>query len=205
MVDNKSVGVYTTKKSKNNLRQKQIDNDAKEVEEICSGSMITAVDSLSSIIPDLRYLLSPVIDTGAQIQKQFNEVVLKQVQNSASGCWNTFLYVDGRTHNLHTEKDCAYTLITVPSQVMNKNLPLVNKPMFLFKIGKKEQIMLPLVNNMSFVYNGKFIMHRQAYTPSNNSYSRKFFNMSSYGNEKLFNHLRRTFDRLREEKLRHKL
>ena len=84
-------------------------------------------------------------------------------------------------------------------------MPLINKPMFLFKIGKKEQIMLPLVNNMSFVYNGKFIMHRQAYTPSNNSYSRKFFNLSSYGNEKLFNHLRRTFDRLREEKLRHKL
>ena len=115
---------------------------------------------------------------------------------SSSGCWNAFPYLNGRTENIYSEKDCAYTLITVLSQVVANNIPLCNKPVFLFKVGSKEKIMLPLVNNISFVYNGNFIMHQQALTPIEQSDSPKFFNISSYGNAKIFNHSRRTFERL---------
>ena len=108
--------------------------------------------------------------------------------------------MNGRTENMHCEKYCAYTLITVPSQVVWKNVPLYKQPVFLFQVGTKEQSMLPLVNNISFVYNGNFLMHRQALTPIEHSNSPKFFNISSYGNAKMFNHLRRTFERLGKNK-----
>ena len=195
-VSDKSVGIYTTKNSKSESRQIVINDNAKYVEEMCCDVIVHAVISLSKIIPDLKYLLSPIIDTAEKIQTVLNDFVLQRVKSSSSGCWNAFLYVNGKTDIMHSEKDCAYTLITVPSQEVLKNVPLCNQPVFIFQIGTKEQIMLPLVNNISFVYNGNFIMHRQAFTPLENSNSPKFFNISSYGNAKIFNHLRRTFERL---------
>ena len=77
--------------------------------------------------------------------------------------------------------------------LLEKAIPLCNRLVFLFKIGIKEINMLPLVNNMSFVYNGKFLTHQHAYTPTENDDATKFFNISFYGNEKTCNHLRRTF------------
>ena len=195
-VGDKSVSVYTNKKSKIESRQAVIDGKAEYVEDKCCDVIVHAVLSLSKLIPDLKYLLSPIIDTAEKIQTALNDVVLQKVKGSSSGCWNAFLYVNGRTDNMHSENDCAYTLITVPSQVVSKNIPLCNQPVFLFQVGTKEQIMLPLVNNLSFVYNGNFVMHRQAFTPIKHIHSAKFFNISSYGNAKIFNHLRRTFERL---------
>ena len=61
------------------------------------------------------------------------------------------------------ELDCAYTLITVPNQVINKDITLCNKPLFMFKSSIKDQMMLPLVKNASCVYSGKFVTHRQVY------------------------------------------
>ena len=86
--------------------------------------------------------------------------MLKEVKTNLGGCWNSFLYVDGRTGQLHTERDCTYILITVPKHTIIKNIPLCNNSVFLFKFGESEQIMLPLLSNTSFIYNGKFVTHR---------------------------------------------
>lgn len=85
MDDNKSIGVYNNKRSKINLLQLEINNYAKEVENICSAIMATAINLLSSKIPNLRYLISPVIDTGDQIRKRFYEMVLKLVKTLLVG------------------------------------------------------------------------------------------------------------------------
>ena len=67
--------------------------------------------------------------------------------------------------------------------------------MFSFKVNSKQKNTLPLMNDLSFLYNGNFVTHRQAYEPVNNDDTHKFFNISSYGNGKLFNYLRKTFQR----------
>ena len=53
--------------------------------------------------------------------------------------------------------------------------------------------MLTLSNDLSFIYNDKFVTHRQAYYPEENDLEKPCFNLSSYGNEKMFNYLRRTY------------
>ena len=126
------------------------------------------------------------------MQNKSGNAGLTEVETLSSGCWNVFLYVNGRTNLLHTEKDCAYTFITVPNQSREKNTQLKNKLMFIFKISEEQQLMLPLCNDLSFVYNGKFATHCQACYPDTNDVDKAFFNILSYGNEKLFNHLRRT-------------
>ena len=55
--------------------------------------------------------------------------------------------------------------------------------------------MLPLSNDLSFLYNGKFVTHRQVYYLDEHDLEKLFFNLSSYGNEKIFNHLRRACQR----------
>ena len=195
MVDDSSVGVYTNKNSKNDDKQDTINKKATDVERICSETITKGVNSLSIIIPDLKYLLSPILDTADKIQKKIGKVVLEEVPTTSCGCWNSFLYVNGRTEELHTEQDCAYTLIAVPPQKLNKDIPLSSRPVFLFQLGIKEQLMIPLVTNASIVYNGKFVTHRQAYNPIMNT-GDNYFNLSSYGNQKIFNHLRQTFKRM---------
>ena len=93
------------------------------------------------------------------MQNKSGNAGLTEVETLSSGCWNVFLYVNGRTNLLHTEKDCAYTFITVPNQSREKNTQLKNKLMFIFKISEEQQLMLPLCNDLSFVYNGNFATH----------------------------------------------
>ena len=85
-VSDKSVGIYTTKNSKSESRQIVINDNAKYVEEMCCDVIVHAVLSLSKIIPDLKYLLSPIIDTAEKIQTVLNDVVLQKVKSSSSGC-----------------------------------------------------------------------------------------------------------------------
>ena len=62
-IDGKSVGTYTTKESKVASRQKIIKSKAEIMQEVLSDTVIDAVVSLSTIVPDLKYLLSTIIDT----------------------------------------------------------------------------------------------------------------------------------------------
>ena len=42
--------------------------------------------------------------------------------------------MDGKTNDFHTEKDCAYTGITVPKQVLQGDIPSCDQPKFIVKI-----------------------------------------------------------------------
>ena len=151
------------------------------------------INALSSIISQAKYLISPVLDTAHEIPNKSGNVGLTEVETSSSGCWNAFVYINGRIDLLHTEKDCAYTFITVLQQIREKNTQLKNKLMSIFKLSEEKHILSPLCNYLSFVYNGKFVTHCHAYHPDKNEVDKTAFNISSYSNEKLFNHLRRTF------------
>ena len=41
------------------------------------------------------------------------------------------MYIDGRTEQLHAEQDCAYTLITLPIQIIEADIPLRHNPIFI--------------------------------------------------------------------------
>ena len=97
MVDNKSVGVYSNKKSKVISRKEHISVTASNIETICSEVITKGVNSLSDIVPDIKYLLSPILDTAQKNGKSMGDTVLSEVNTATSGCWNAFLYVDGRT------------------------------------------------------------------------------------------------------------
>ena len=172
-----------------------IDRKSKNIEEMCSTAIRNGMIGLSRILPEINILISPILYTAINIQETKSYAGLSNVKTSDLGCWNTFLYVNGRTEQLHTEHDCAYTYITVPKQIRNEGTPLHNKPLFIFKFSDTQHLVLPLNDNISFAYNGQFITHRQAFMPSMNNNDNLFFNISSYGNEKIFNHLRRTFER----------
>ena len=73
---------------------------------------------------------------------------LTQVKASNLCCWNSFLFVNGRTDKLHTENDCAYTCITVPKQKRSVKTAVKNKPLFIFKLSTKQHLVIPLMNNI---------------------------------------------------------
>ena len=79
--------------------------------------------------------------------------------------------------------------------VTNKHM---NKPMFLFKFNDENTLMIPLASGVSFVYNGQCITHRQSCVRNDKYTENKFYNISSYANGKLFNHIRKTFSRLKD-------
>ena len=192
-VDGSSVSTYTTKKHRNKTKQECIIQEASYVHERCANQVVEGIRSLSVIIPELKNMLCPIINAAYDMQCKQPIDLLKNEVTSDVGCWNTFLFVEGRTDNFHCEDDCAYTFITVPQQQRRLYFHPQHEPCFLFKINETQTLTLPLHNDLSFIYNASFLTHRQRYEPVANKEENMFFNISSYANAKLFNHLRKSF------------
>ena len=154
------------------------------------------METLSKILPETKVFLAPMLNTAYEIQKRIGQDILTPLKVTTSGSWNTHIFVDGVTQNFHSEKDCAYTCIHVPKQDKIIDTCIESQPTFLFKLNDNQRIMLPLTMPVSFMYNAQLITHRQAYYPDNTQNMTSFINVSSYGNEKIFNHLRKTFQRI---------
>jgi len=199
MIEGVSVGTFTNVSVQNEMIQKAIDNESEVVKQMCDKVISNGVDLLKTIIPDIHHLVSPILDSANSIKTKSKSNIMKETATSSHGFWNTMLYVNGCTDGLHTEKDCTYTLITVPQQSFTiSSKALREQPMFIFKLKDKQQLILPLVRGMTFVYNGRFMTHCQEYSRQVEDKGPPFFNISSYGNEKIFNHLRKTFSRVRK-------
>ena len=97
--------------------------------------------------------------------------------------------------DLHTENDCDYTVITVPRQKLIRGEIDFQNPIFIFKLNDKQQLALPMVDELSFLCSGRFLSHRKNYRCDGNNNVEPFFNIS-YTHEKLVNRLRTTFTRL---------
>ena len=77
---------------------------------------------LSVILPDIKYILSPILDTAHTSVNGTGKKVFSEVDTTYNSCWNAFLYVDVRLERLHTERDWVDTLITVPIQIDDSDL-----------------------------------------------------------------------------------
>ena len=112
------------------------------------------------------------------------------------GAGNVFLSSNAMPEELHTENDYGHTVINVPQQKLIRGSIDSPIPMFIFKLNDKQQLALPIVDELSFLYSGRFLSHRQDYKYGMNHNDEPFINISSYTNEKLFNHLRTSFTHL---------
>ena len=195
MKDGSSVGLYANKRSKIDGKINIINQKASMLESMCSYALNDGISCVSQYIPEINHLLCPIINAAYQKQSDANMQLLDKGNTYGEGLWNCFMFVDGKTENFHTEKDCSYTFITVPQQILHSNLTDNERPKFVFKIDEERELSLPLVNGVSFLYNATFLTHRQRYDAILKKDEPRFFNISSYSNEKLFNHLRLSFKR----------
>ena len=125
-----------------------------------------------------------------------NIELLSKVSTCHNGCWNSFLVVDGSTYDYHIENYCASTFISISNQVSHASFPVRMKPYFSFKLSDKQNLYGPMSVNFSFLFNAKSLTHRQVYTPSDYDKDPYFYNVASYCNAKLFNHLKKSFERM---------
>ena len=150
-----------------------------------------SIKLLSSMIPNINKFVSTIIDAGYDNQKIVGSNDLKLLPIKDSCCWNMYICCNAQTKEFHSENDVGYTLISVP----NQNIPSFKKtPTFLFKLNERKDIGLELTNEISFLYSGLFLEHRQAMT-SDQDKKIPFYNVSSYSNRKLFNHLKKSLHR----------
>ena len=73
----------------------------------------------------------------------------------------TTVALNGQTSNFHSDQDCTYTFFTVPKQDMNMNNGNKYQRVFLININDENTFAFPMTHNLSFVYSGNFITHRQ--------------------------------------------
>ena len=86
---------------------------------------------------------------------------------------------------MHTENDCTYTLISVPTQ--NKSMNIYR---FIFPLNEDHIIEVIMNEDLSFLFSGKFLHHNQTSESIPDIKDDLFINLSSYGNNKLVTHMR---------------
>ena len=88
-----------------------------------------------------------------------------------------FINVDAETSVYHTERDCSYTLISVPQQEHMDSKEFV----FQFKINEQLILDIDMVPGISFTYSAYLLTHRQQRVRGNN-----FFSIAAYANAKFY-------------------
>ena len=104
--------------------------------------------------------------------------------------------MEASTGEFHTEKDCTYTLISIPTQNTITKKSAGNNYHFLFCLSNKIQLNIPLYPGISFIFSAAFLTHRQhinEYDKSNEN--ERFFNVASYGNKRLYHHIKKSFNK----------
>lgn len=148
-----------------------------------------AQDSICWIIPLNEILVIPIL-TAAHVKRDSNMVVcpLTHTKFMESECWESSICVNAETKILHTEKDCTYTIISTSKQTKNCGIYEFN-----LSLNPKTNISINMNSAVSFMFSGLFLSHKQyKWYNGNNDL---FYNFSSYGNQRLFNHLKQTLMR----------
>ena len=148
------------------------------------------IENLSRHIPNIKHLISPVLDVAFKMQSERSDVNVKEVELSDIGIWKTAVSVNAYTEELRIEDDCTSTIIHVPKQ--QKYLKC-NSFHFQFALDEKYNVAIHLKECTTIMFCAKLLMHRQ--TSNTKSTECKFVNFGCYGNRQLFNHIRRTFIR----------
>ena len=193
MINDSSVTQYAIKSKTPNgyFCAAAIENMA--AEEICLG-----INDLENILPTIRGLIAPILDVCYDYQSEIGNINLKKVPTSDDGLWQTSVCVNSFTKKFHTEHDCSYTFIYVPQQEINQKRYTDAHYTFLFSLNIGNNVGIRLKSGISIMYSGVYLTHRQSCENMKTKKKTLFFNIASYGNQMLFQHVRRSFDRKKE-------
>ena len=147
---------------------------------------------LNKVFNNMHRMITPVMCVAHSMQSNTGDIGLKQTSASDVGVWQSSLCINAVTKGWHTEDDVTYTIITVPNQ-MERNLDI--KYHFLFKLQGKYTLSVPLNEGTTVLFSGKMLTHRQSSNVFETTYDDTFFNFASYGNKKMYNHIRQSFIR----------
>ena len=189
-----------SKSFKNQTTQKIIHEKAIALENHFTEELSSAATKFVRYLRCAKHLLSPVLKVAYDAQSTWGDINLSNVATSVNGMWQSQICVDASTALEHTENDCTYTVISVPNQDIALSRKMRKSLYFVFSISNSESLRIPLTPRISFFYSGLFLVHRQN-NPNTNQNGASFVNVASYGNERLFNHIRSSFDRLKRSKV----
>lgn len=189
-----SVGQYVSKTNKDPSKQKTIDEMASKYEKRIVKEIDRCVTNMERYLPNIQTIISPVIDTAYEIQSEVGDINLQPMSSSKSGYWQYSICINAQTQQFHNENDCTYTIINVPHQDYFKTSTKKPNYKFIFKLSNMDMVNIELYPTMSFIFSGLFLTHRQNKKNDNISSNDVFFNIASYGNKRLFNHLRKSIN-----------
>ena len=92
-----------------------------DIEVLVAKEIRTVVSTLKKMIRNMPLLISPVLNAAYKLQKTLGNVNLSQVMTSDCGARQSQICVNASTDILHTERDCTYTLISVPQQKLKRS------------------------------------------------------------------------------------
>ena len=165
--------------------------NAEIMETLCADDLNKGVHSLVTILPKVREYIAPTLNIAYNMQHDIGDLNMKKTAVSNNGMWQSCICVNFQTAELHTENDCTYTVITTPNQAK------IKVPIFIFELKKGCTIGLQMNPGLTFMFSGKYLCHRQMILDGNQTNDSSFINLASYGNEKLYNHLKTTIRRVK--------
>ena len=71
---------------------------------------------MENVIPTVRSLIAPVMNTSYQLQDSKVDICLKVVATYADGMWYSAVHVNTQTSLFHIENECTYIVKNVPKQ-----------------------------------------------------------------------------------------
>ena len=63
MIDNSSLTTCTTRHFKNEERDSHVEIDADKMDQLCANEVAHTVASISKLVPNIKKLLSPIVNT----------------------------------------------------------------------------------------------------------------------------------------------
>ena len=71
---------------------------------------------------------------------------------------------------------------------------------FLFQFNSHQTISFDMKQSISFMFSGKYLLHRQQINEEANDDGKILFNFGTYTNKKIFTHVKKSFSRNKESK-----
>ena len=199
--DNSTVGQYVNETPTKKKSVEKIESESQKFELLVAKEVNIAVSNLKKYFVNISGLIAPILKVAYYKQEKAGNINLKEVPSSQYGLWQSELCVNAVTRDFHTERDVSYTLISVPFQVYdNEQKQQPKNTFFLFKLSENLTIGFKMVPKTSFIFNGNMLTHRQFSEDGYEDLSKRkninnYYNIACYGNERLYNHMRKSFRR----------
>ena len=159
------------------------------IEEMTSAELHAAIKNAGQILPVLPSVIAPIINVAHDLQCTDGDINLTEIH---VGTWQQYVYVNAVSRGVYIEKDVTYTVINVPTQQMGGS---DIKYHFRFKLRKGYNVSIPLTYGVSITFLGKLLKHRQSCNVVESTDDKLFINFVSYGNKRLFSHIKKIFIR----------